>query len=250
MHVENFLFQNCSILSVLSIFIIFITEEKQIINSLLLDKCYPVISHRRVRKESDELLIWSLVMVRSQLPAQVVKSTTSPVITRRINGAASLLSARIHGDRDDRREISGSEFNGNRAIRGKAFLLVSERLFQTQPATQEPGVLDWRTWMERFLREGSASRFGIQWRFFHGHRGPRRPIWITKSPGRRITAPRRRCDTVRASLSFVARFAFQAKPSFADFHPCWSRPDPRRGIDASKNMHAALIRRMMPFFER
>ena len=55
MHVENFLFQNCSILSVLSIFK-YITRAKQTINLLLLDHFCPVISCRRVRKESDELL--------------------------------------------------------------------------------------------------------------------------------------------------------------------------------------------------
>ena len=44
------------------------------INLLLLNNFYPVISHRRVQKESDELLytVRSLVMVRNQLPAQVV----------------------------------------------------------------------------------------------------------------------------------------------------------------------------------
>ena len=43
---------------------------------MLLDHFYPVISYWRVRKESDELLctVRSLVMVRSQLPAQVVKA--------------------------------------------------------------------------------------------------------------------------------------------------------------------------------
>ena len=42
---------------------------------ILLNNFYPVISYRRVRKECDELLytVWSLVMVRGQLPAQVVK---------------------------------------------------------------------------------------------------------------------------------------------------------------------------------
>ena len=53
-----------------------ITQAKQIINLLLLNNFYPVISYRRVpkEKESDELLytVWSLVMVRNQLPAQVV----------------------------------------------------------------------------------------------------------------------------------------------------------------------------------
>ena len=36
------------------------------------------MSYRRVRKQSDELLhvVWSLVMVRNQLPAQVVNSLT------------------------------------------------------------------------------------------------------------------------------------------------------------------------------
>ena len=38
-----------------------------------LNNFYPVMSHRRVQKESDELLytVWSLVTVRNQLPAQV-----------------------------------------------------------------------------------------------------------------------------------------------------------------------------------
>ena len=41
-------------------------------NLLLLNNFYPAISYRRVQKESDELLytVWSLVMVRNQLPAQ------------------------------------------------------------------------------------------------------------------------------------------------------------------------------------
>ena len=40
-------------------------RRKQIINLLLLNNFYPVISRRRVEKESDELLyaVWSLVMV-------------------------------------------------------------------------------------------------------------------------------------------------------------------------------------------
>ena len=44
-------------------------------NSLLLDNFYPVISYRRVQKESDELsyTVWSLVTVRNQLPARVVE---------------------------------------------------------------------------------------------------------------------------------------------------------------------------------
>ena len=52
---------------------IFITQTKQIISSLLLNNFYSVI-YRRVREESNELLytVWSLVMVRNQLPAQVV----------------------------------------------------------------------------------------------------------------------------------------------------------------------------------
>ena len=49
------------------------TQAKQIINLLLLNHFYSVI-YRRVQKESDELLytVWSLVMVRNQLPEQVV----------------------------------------------------------------------------------------------------------------------------------------------------------------------------------
>ena len=45
------------------------TQAKQIINLLLLNNFHPVMSYRRVQKESDELLytIWSLVMVRNQL---------------------------------------------------------------------------------------------------------------------------------------------------------------------------------------
>ena len=56
-----------------------ITRTKQIINLLLLNNFYPVISYRRVPKESDELLytVWSLVMVRNQLPAQVVNTRTA-----------------------------------------------------------------------------------------------------------------------------------------------------------------------------
>ena len=47
------------------------------INLLLLNHFYPVISYRRGQKENDELsytVWWSLVMVRNQLPVQVVKS--------------------------------------------------------------------------------------------------------------------------------------------------------------------------------
>ena len=56
-------------------YILSITQTKQIINLLLHNNFYPVI-YRRVQKESDELLytVWSLVMVRKQLPAQVVKT--------------------------------------------------------------------------------------------------------------------------------------------------------------------------------
>ena len=55
-HVENFSFQNCNI-------------AKQIINLLLLNHFYPVISYRRVQKESDKSLytVWSLVMVRKSV---------------------------------------------------------------------------------------------------------------------------------------------------------------------------------------
>ena len=41
-----------------------ITQAKQIINLLFLGNFYPMISFRRVEKESHELLVWSLVMVR------------------------------------------------------------------------------------------------------------------------------------------------------------------------------------------
>ena len=56
---------------------IFKYKTKQIINLLLLNNFYSVISYRRVEKDSDELLytVWSLVMVRAnQLPAQEVNS--------------------------------------------------------------------------------------------------------------------------------------------------------------------------------
>ena len=43
------------------------------INLLLLNNFYPVISYRRVQEESAEFLYRSLVMVRNQLPAQEVK---------------------------------------------------------------------------------------------------------------------------------------------------------------------------------
>ena len=50
------------------------------INLLLLNNFYPAISSSTSskEKESDELLrtVWSLVMVRNQLPAQVVKRLT------------------------------------------------------------------------------------------------------------------------------------------------------------------------------
>ena len=44
-------------------------KAKQIINLLLLNNFYLVISYRRVEKESDELLytVWSLVMVREPI---------------------------------------------------------------------------------------------------------------------------------------------------------------------------------------
>ena len=52
-----------------------IIQTKQIINLLLLNNFYPVMSYRRAQKGGDELLytVWSFVMVRNQLPAQVVK---------------------------------------------------------------------------------------------------------------------------------------------------------------------------------
>ena len=52
-----------------------ITQTKQIINLLLVNHFYPVISYRRVQRGSEELLntIRSLVMVRNQLPARVVQ---------------------------------------------------------------------------------------------------------------------------------------------------------------------------------
>ena len=64
-NVENILFQNCNIFSVLSVFKY--NPGKQIINLSLLNNFYPTLSYRRVQKESDELLytVWSLVMVRS-----------------------------------------------------------------------------------------------------------------------------------------------------------------------------------------
>ena len=48
------------------------------INLLLFNHFYPVMSYRRVEKESDESLytVWSLVMVCNQLPAQVVNFRT------------------------------------------------------------------------------------------------------------------------------------------------------------------------------
>ena len=48
--------------------------KTEIINLLLLNNFYPVI-YRPVQRESDVLLytVWSLVMVRNQLPAQVVE---------------------------------------------------------------------------------------------------------------------------------------------------------------------------------
>ena len=41
------------------------------LNLLLLNNFHPVMSHRRAERENDELLytVWSLVTVRSQLPA-------------------------------------------------------------------------------------------------------------------------------------------------------------------------------------
>ena len=58
----NFLSQNCNIFSVLSIFTT-ITQPRQIIMLLLLNNFCPVISCRRVQKESDELefVVYGLV---------------------------------------------------------------------------------------------------------------------------------------------------------------------------------------------
>ena len=67
---EFFFVPNRNIFSVLSI-----TQAKQIINLLLLNNFFSDIVPTSSRgKESDELsyTIWSLVMVRDQLPAQVV----------------------------------------------------------------------------------------------------------------------------------------------------------------------------------
>ena len=68
-----FCLKSASIFSVLSI-----THVEQIIDLLLPNNFYlsTVISYRRVQKENDELLctVRLLVMVRNQLPAQVVNS--------------------------------------------------------------------------------------------------------------------------------------------------------------------------------
>ena len=63
---------SCPKIVIFSQFQVYI-QVKQIINLSLLNNFCPVIPYRRVEKESDELLntVWSLVMVRSQLPAQV-----------------------------------------------------------------------------------------------------------------------------------------------------------------------------------
>ena len=65
--------QNCNIFSVLIINLL-LNNFFIIINNFLV---IPVISYRRVEKESDELLstVWSLVMVREpELPAREVKT--------------------------------------------------------------------------------------------------------------------------------------------------------------------------------
>ena len=53
------------------------------INSLLLSNFYPVIelNYRRIKRKEDELLytVWPLVMVRNQLPTQVVNPLHSTV---------------------------------------------------------------------------------------------------------------------------------------------------------------------------
>ena len=57
-------------------YILSIVEAKQIINVLLVNNFYPADTPTRSKeKENDELLctVWSLVMVRNQLPAQMVK---------------------------------------------------------------------------------------------------------------------------------------------------------------------------------
>ena len=55
--------------------IIYLSETNNKFITSLYNNFYPVISYRQVQKESDELLctVLSLVMVRNQLPVQVVK---------------------------------------------------------------------------------------------------------------------------------------------------------------------------------
>ena len=71
----EFFAPNCNSFSVSSIFNRKQNKDKQVINFLLLNNFYPVISYRRVQTESDELscTVWSFVMVRNQLPAQVIE---------------------------------------------------------------------------------------------------------------------------------------------------------------------------------
>ena len=67
----------CNTFSVLSIFKYNPGKTNNKFVKLHLNNFYPVISYRRDQKESDEFelyTVWSLVMVRSQLPAQVIKN--------------------------------------------------------------------------------------------------------------------------------------------------------------------------------
>ena len=58
--------KTCSIFSALSI----VKYKPGKTNNKFLNNFYLMTSHQRDQKESDELLYWSLVMVRNQLPAQ------------------------------------------------------------------------------------------------------------------------------------------------------------------------------------
>ena len=75
-HVENFLSQNCNIFTVLSIFKWNKIGETN--NKFVTCRSFLSSDIRTSIKENDELsyMVWSLVTVRNQLPAQVVKLPT------------------------------------------------------------------------------------------------------------------------------------------------------------------------------
>ena len=75
LHVENLLPQNCNNSSVLSI-----TQARQIINWLLFNNFYPVMSYQRVEEESDESYT---VLVTRYGPQSVASATWSILLSKK-----------------------------------------------------------------------------------------------------------------------------------------------------------------------